>query len=153
MSRPANLAELLDRIELEELRYDYCRHLDSESWDQWLALFTDDVVYDATGVPGLDVYEGKDALEEFVEDFISSASRYSTHHAFHPVIDIDGDEATGRWVLDEVSVRPDGTVVWMQGVYRDEYRRVDGEWKFAKVSTSIEALASSEDIGVQFPGE
>lgn len=153
MSRPADVEELLDRIAIQELRYNYCRHLDAESWDEWLALFTEDIAYDASAVPGMGVYEGKDALAEFVDEVLSSASEYSAHHAFHPIIDIDGDEAEGRWVLDEVAVGTDGSVVWMQGVYEDEYRRVDGEWKFAKVSTSIEARAASKAVDMHYPGE
>lgn len=151
MDQSGDHSAVQDRIELKELRYDYCEHLDAKVWDEWLALFTEDITFDASGVPGMERLEGKEELREFIDDYLDTSSEYATHHAFHPRIDIDGDEATGKWVLDEIAVTPDGTVWWMQGSYLDEYRRVDGDWRFSTVAVTIDAQAELDGFNIQYP--
>lgn len=139
---------LVHRLDLRKLRYKYSAFYDDREWDKWLGLFTGDIVFDASEVPGGGVYEGKEAFSEFVEEHSEEARPFETHHALHPRITVDGNEASGRWVLNEVSVESDGTVWWLQGEYIDEYRLVNHEWKFSSVKVIIDAHASSNNVNV-----
>jgi uncharacterized protein (TIGR02246 family) len=41
---------------------------------------------------------------------------------------VDADHATGRWFVQEVGQRSEGTNLTIAGVYHDEYRRDAGVW-------------------------
>jgi uncharacterized protein (TIGR02246 family) len=41
---------------------------------------------------------------------------------------VDADHATGRWFVQEVGQRAEGTNLTIAGVYHDEYRREAGVW-------------------------
>ncbi len=60
----------------------------------------------------------------------------TAHVVSNPLIDVEGDEATGRWYLMLAYRTPDGEVGWKQTTYEDEYRKADGEWKIVS-SASI----------------
>jgi uncharacterized protein (TIGR02246 family) len=47
------------------------------------------------------------------------------------VIELDGDRARGLCAV-EIRAVQDGEAYTAAGHYQDEYRRVDGEWKFAR---------------------
>jgi hypothetical protein len=50
---------------------------------------------------------------------------------------VDAGTGTGEWYLVVYYEKPDGAAGWVFGTYEDEYRRVDGEWKFATVLNEI----------------
>jgi hypothetical protein len=135
---------------LRELRYEYCNALDRHDWEGYLELFTDDVRFDASGVPEMDVIEGKRKFREFVTERVAGSSVFSMHQAYHPMLDIQGDTGSGRWGLNEIVVRPDGAVWWRQGSYTDTYRRVEGTWKFEAVEVAIDGEAELDvDVDVR----
>lgn len=54
----------------------------------------------------------------------------------NPIIDIDGDQASGKWLLWEPCSFPQDDArhpIWGAAKYEDDYLRVDGEWKFKRV--------------------
>lgn len=50
----------------------------------------------------------------------------------NPIIDVNGDEATGTWYAEIPSITGVGEAIWLQGTYELGFRRVDGEWKISK---------------------
>jgi hypothetical protein len=60
-------------------------------------------------------------------------NRWESHMSHDPIIDIDGDSATGRWYYEVPVVWADGTAGWSRRTYDEEYRRVDDEWRFSLV--------------------
>jgi len=48
------------------------------------------------------------------------------------VIELAGDQATGRWSMTEHGRGPGGTGMLTLGLYRDSYSRIRGEWRFAR---------------------
>jgi hypothetical protein len=146
MSRTNKIDELAQRLDIRQLRYKYSEYYDNREWDKWVNLFTDDVVFDAREVPGREIHRGKEEFIEFVSEHSEEARPYEIHLALQPRITLDGDEASGRWILNIVSVESDGTVWWLGGEYIDEYRLVSDEWKFSSVKVVIDAQASSTDV-------
>ena len=56
------------------------------------------------------------------------------HYMLNPLIDVKGDEATGRVAgLFAFTTRERPAPVWMSNLYEDRYVRVGEEWKFAAV--------------------
>ncbi len=87
------------------------------------SLFTDDGVWD--GGPALGIVTGRTAIAERLRTTTLSFAR---HLFVNPRIEVDGDQARGRWDLLSPCRRPDGTSYWMCGYEDDEYVRVDGAW-------------------------
>ena len=124
------------REKLKELRYDYGICIDHQRFDDFVALFTADATCTYEGVG---TFEGHDDLRELAEDFIAANFEYSCHYSHHPRLDIDGDTATGTWLLEALMAYDDGRMEWRQGRYEDTYRLVDGEWKFSSITLRSEA--------------
>lgn len=135
------VAELRDREALKELRYRYGRSIDAQSWDEFLALFTDDAT--CTYV-GLGSFTGRDELRELAEDFIEANYEYTCHLFHHPILAVDSDTARGSWLLEALLAHHDGTFEWRQGRFTDEYRRVADEWRFAELTLESEAVQERE---------
>ena len=136
MGAEPTVTALAARVAIRELRHRYSRHVDDCAWDAWAELFTEDAVCDYEGRPPLD---GRRAIREFGRSVLDREYRFTMHVPLLPVIDIEGDTATGRWYLVLWYGRSDGDAGWRLGRYHDEYRRVDGTWKFAGVGTIMHA--------------
>lgn len=123
--------ELLDRIEIHELRAAYSRAIDHENYHRATEIFTDDAIVDYRG----DVCHGGEEVMTYWQERVHY--EFSLHTAQMPEISIDGDEATGKWYMAVFYVTPDGDQGWVLGGYEDEYRRVGEDWKIAGMDTEI----------------
>lgn len=131
----ARLARLEDLEAIRTLKHRYLQAADSKDMETFRASFVEDAVCD---YGPLGRFEGREAL---VEMFASVALKktddgayavWDMHHAGHPVITVDGDEATGTWSLRFRQVDTVNRSETVSGIaYDDTYRRVDGEWRIA----------------------
>lgn len=58
------------------------------------------------------------------------------HSVHSPVIEVNGDEATGRWTLLAMAVpidKPSAPPFSVYGRYIDSFRRVGGVWQQSKL--------------------
>lgn len=142
------LEQRLDRLEsieaIKQLKARYCAGCDDDHNPDTLAkLFHDDGVWEATSNGR---YEGIDAIRGFFADLRASGRiRNSAHHAINPIIEVDGDRATGHWrlIMLYTANLPDGGVQYLRiiGWYRETYRRVAGEWRFQTLFCQVEEHA------------
>ena len=64
----------------------------------------------------------------------------------NPVIEVDGDAATGAWLLwQPLVLKADGQAMWVSAHYRDTYVRVDDEWLNKSVEVDIQAYSPYEE--------
>lgn len=119
-----------ERLAIRRLKHEYCHAVDGGNYETWVALFTEDGTFERAGA---DPIEGREALYGMIADEFDEAFEYTAHVVTNPVVDVDGDAATGRWYVTLFYEESDGTVGWNQGVYEDTYRRVDGQWLHADV--------------------
>lgn len=122
------------RSEIRQLRAAYAHYLDRGDWGAWADLFAPDAVVEFGSYRTL---EGRDEIREFGETVVDDLFEYSMHTAQMPLIEVDGDSATGLWYLFAYYQLSDGDPGSIYGTYEDEYRRVDGDWKFAYVSNQV----------------
>lgn len=123
----------LEAIELiKQLKARYFRFLDTADIDGLQSVFTDDA-YAHFNSPEYDFeLNGWAALETFYRRAFTADS-FGMHNGHHPEITVDGDSATGIWYLQDIFVNlKRNETVMGSALYRDEYRKVDGEWKIAK---------------------
>lgn len=113
---------------IRRLKHEYCFLIDEGHYEEWADLFTEDGQF--TSSQG-GTYENPDEIEAFAASDFDAAFDETAHIVTNPVIDVDGDEATGRWYLVLCYRTNEGETGWIQTSYEDVYRKVDGEWKIA----------------------
>jgi hypothetical protein len=142
----ARLERLMDRVEIEGLLAAYADAITRRAFDELGGLFLPDcpVVIDThrgepvrvVGGEGVGGFVGP-AIERF--DFFELVVLNA-----HIVVD-GSDEASGRFYLCELRHdRETGERSQAFGLYRDRYRRVDGEWRFAERHYSTLARAAAD---------
>ena len=114
---------------IRQLKYRYFRALDCKDWDALGETLTKDATtaYDS----GRYAFAGRDSILEFLRGALGSRRVISMHHGHHPEIEFTGEgSAVGTWYLeDKVLFLDANTVLRGAAFYRDEYVRIDGQWK------------------------
>jgi uncharacterized protein (TIGR02246 family) len=89
--------------------------------------FTDDGEWHA---PELGRHKGHDAMISFFTSMLDGWTVFLQGLQSGVVVldAADADRATGRWFVQEVGQRAEGTNLTLAGVYHDEYRRDAGVW-------------------------
>lgn len=117
--------------EIKKLKHRYFRHLDCKQFNAMLGLFTEGATssYDS----GRHSFEGKAAIREFFTTALSNPKILHQHHGHHPEIElIDENTATGIWYMDDtVHILEHNLRVRGNGIYWDEYVKVDGQWRIS----------------------
>lgn len=132
---------LADVEAIKQLKHTYCGLCDDNyAADPLAALFTEDAVWDGGPIGS---HEGREAIRTF---FQGSSARvpFALHLVTNPVIEVDGDTATGKWYLWEplVYALPGGQEAWwMSARYDDTYRRTPDGWRFQRVKITMRMLA------------
>lgn len=132
---------LADVEAIKQLKHRYCGYCDAGyDPDRLAELFCEDAVWDG-GPIGRHV--GREAIRTF---FKGSSQRvpFALHMVMNPVIEVDGDTATGNWYLWQPLVYrlPAGEEAWwLSARYDDVYRRTAEGWQFARVTLSLKMLA------------
>lgn len=116
---------------VEQCKYRYLRCLDTKDW----AGMADVLAAGCTASYGGGAYrfEGRDEILAFLTRTMGSEQVLSSHRCHHPEIEVHGDEATGRWALDDVVLLLEFDVtVRGSAYYEDRYvRGDDGGWRIA----------------------
>jgi ketosteroid isomerase-like protein len=128
---------LEQRDAIRELKYEYTRLVDEQQWDEWADLFTEDAVCEYEGWGEL---QGRDEVREFADEVLDPYFEYTAHLMQQPVVDVDGETATGQWYVEIYYACPDGTAGWRQGRYSDAYRLVDDDWKISQIEHEFHAI-------------
>jgi uncharacterized protein (TIGR02246 family) len=116
---------LEDKDAIRELTARYCWAVSRNEVDAISALFCEDGAF----VMDDRRYEGREAIREsYGASMPDPPTRpFIQNH----VIELDGDRAKGVCAV-EIRAVQDGEAYTGAGHYEDEYRRVDGGWKFAR---------------------
>lgn len=129
---------LLDIEEIKQLKAKYCWCVDDPSkYDEFADLFAPDGKF--IEPPHLE-FAGREAIAGWMKNDYEPEVAWSRHFAVAPLIEIDGDTATGRWqgLLLSITKKDDGSedMLWAAGTYEETYRRVDGTWLFDTVTAA-----------------
>jgi uncharacterized protein (TIGR02246 family) len=115
-----------DKDAIRELTAKYCYAVVAQDSNALINMFTEDGVFDMS--PEMH-FEGRDQLAKLYTDKIDEVAPKPFIQSH--VITVNGDSATGNCAV-EIRLIDDGTAVTACGHYNDTYRKVDGEWKFAR---------------------
>lgn len=144
----------MERIAIEHecarLVYGFCNHVDAQEYDDFVALWAPDGVWETWKGP----ITGPAAIRAYLD--ARPRAEVSRHHCTNVVIDvIDGTHARGRAYFSFYVARPgtdDGkgpgilTGPAVVGEYRDEFRLTPAGWRIARrgtlITLALEAPAS-----------
>lgn len=127
MSTP-DLRSLADRLAIEALVARYCHAVSDRDDDAWFATWAEDAEWLVMG----QTVNGREKILAHYQAIVSGLALV-VQTAANPVIEVAGDEATGRWLMHEVLKTKDGHAAVNHGLYLDRYRRErDGAWRFAR---------------------
>ncbi len=142
-----SMEELLARVQvledieaIKKLKATYCYLCDAgladeRVCDELLSHFCDDASVDF-GMGSTSQYEGKAALKTFFGTVVPAAVSFCMHMVHNPIIDVQGDRATGKWYYEAPTTdAATNSAQWMTGIYEEEYVRENGVWKFASIRT------------------
>jgi hypothetical protein len=146
----ATLNELKDIEALKKLKARYCHLLDARQWNELAELFTEDATCDY-GFFG--VYNGRaEIMNKFFRELVDSASSFMVHMVHNPLIEVRGDSASGTWYLTaQTTMQPVNQAVWVMGIYRDQFRRVNQQWKLSSLKFEFKYYTPYEDGWAKTP--
>ena len=131
-----------DAEAVKKLHQRYMDLMDDLRYDEVLDLFTEDA---AIEVRNSGVKQGPEARRELYFGLrdMKKGVRDNGHLAIHPDITVNGDTATGTWLVYMLYEDPEGA--WVQGRNEVAYRKENGGWKFSRLKFT-RTLASRPDM-------
>ena len=145
----ARIRHLEDLEAIRKLKACYAAYCDDDyDADRLAPLFAEDAVWDG-GAMGR--FEGRAAIRAFFAE-ADGVVPFAIHHVTNPIIEVEGDRATGRWYLWQPCTFQQGDqALWMAGRYRDTYRREAGTWRFEHVAVELRMLSPYEEGWAKLP--
>jgi SnoaL-like protein len=132
--------EIYDAREIESIRRlkaQYVRFGDTQQWDKFLDLLTDDFEGTYETMPRMSKDQpqggsvrGKDVVGAAFKALLTGAT--TVHQVYSSEITLTGPRtATGIWAMHETVILPQ-CVFKGWGHYHEEYVKIDGAWKVRK---------------------
>ncbi len=141
----AERLQVLEDIEaIRKLKALYCAACDDDhNPDKLGELFAEDAVWEASSMGKA---EGRVAIQKMLGDLgKSGVIRNSAHNVFNPIIEVDGDTASGHWrlIMLYTGIYPNGELHYSRiiGWYNERYARIDGRWQFTSLYCEVEEAA------------
>ncbi len=133
---------LYDVERIKQLKHRYCAFCDEGYDPEGIAsLFTENGVWEGGPFGRAETRAG---IREFFAA-ISGQVAFANHYVSNPVIEVDGDRASGRWDLWQPMVMGDEpAALWLVAKYRERYVRAGDEWLFELLELDVRALSPYE---------
>lgn len=142
------VTDLQAREDIRQLTAEYMQAMHDARWEDAAECFADDATYDH-GILG--ELRSKEDIRRFYTQFMPAyeeAGGWAFDVLADPVIEVDGDDAFGRWFLLTLLIDPDSQdPAWSIATLDYEYKRIHGRWKFYKNHCIHEHLLSPYDKG------
>jgi len=116
-----------DELEIRTLVARYADAVNQRDADAWSATWTDDGEWHVFGKPT----SGREAVRTLWQGMMGGID-WVIQLPYGGILDLAGEEGSGRWYITEHLKLPDGSATLSIGHYHDRYRRVRGEWLFSR---------------------
>lgn len=120
---------------IKKLKARYCEICDDmHNPNRITSLFAEDGIWES---PDFGKAQGHGAIWELFQGFQEMFS-FSQHNITNPIIDVNGDRATGIWyIMGPWDYTEDGREIWMTARYDDDYVKIDGAWKYQHLRAAV----------------
>ena len=127
------LQQLSDMEDIRTLKHRYFRGIDTADMPLLGTLFTEDVTVDYRGGTYRVRLSGRADMLEFLANSFHSGA-VAMHHGHMPEITLTGtDDAEGIWYLEDIFIDVEQSYHTIgSAIYRDIYRREEGQWRIAR---------------------
>ena len=141
----ARIAGIEDLEAIKQLKARYCEICDdNHNPDDIVTIFTEDGIWEGKGIG---TAKGHAEIRELFVGF-QKAMSYSQHMVMNPIIEIDGDTATGRWYIFLPSTFRKGNQARWQGArYNEDYVRENGTWKIKHLRIAGPRMIADYETG------
>jgi ketosteroid isomerase-like protein len=123
---PPNQSDWSDEFEIRALVDRYCDAVNRRDVPLWLETWNEDPHWELFGRPT----QGREAALGVLQGALAMLN-FVVQTAVNPVIDVDGDRATGRWLVTEWSESEQLGRLMLLFIYHDEYERTAAGWRIA----------------------
>jgi uncharacterized protein (TIGR02246 family) len=143
------LTQRITRLEdieaIKQLKARYCTICDADhDPDRITTVFTEDGVWEGRGIGHA---EGHAAIRELFRGFQRLIS-YSQHMVMNPLIEVNGERATGVWYFFGTFTMRDGNQAkWQAARYHEDYAKVNGEWKIRHLRIKGPGMSADYETG------
>ena len=139
----AQIARLSAIEDIKQLKARYCSYCDRQYDPDGLAgLFVEDGVWD--GGPEFGRHAGRAAIHAFFKG-ASGSIVFAAHLVMNPIIEVDGDRASGQWrLIMPCTVRDAAGIAearWLLSAYDETYVRVNERWLFNSLTVDSQFYA------------
>jgi 3-phenylpropionate/cinnamic acid dioxygenase small subunit len=125
-----------DRARIFDLNARYCLSVDERRFDDWASCFTPDGVFDA---PPLGRFQGRAELIRCVAEYAKALGDARQRHLITNIsLDLEAERGTGVSNFTLYVTRNGATQFMGVGTYRDELRKLKGEWYFHNREVSMD---------------
>lgn len=135
----AALEQRITRLEdieaIKQLKARYC-HIcdDTHNPDTIASVFAEDGIWESEDFGKA---QGHKDIRELFSGF-RKLFTFSQHNITNPVIEVNGDRATGIWyIMGPWTLTENNKEIWMAARYDDDYVKIDGEWKYQHLRVDL----------------
>ena len=145
MELHARLRRLEDREEIRALVARYGRAVDDRDWDSLVGQYTPDAVFDSAAGRAV----GTDEIIAYYQE--RTAAYVASYHYPHSVeITLIDDDTAAGLVCAHAELTIEGDTIMVALRYHDDYRRVDGTWRFRERKTDLLYVLKLSELPTEF---
>lgn len=136
------ITRLEDIEAIKQLKARYCEICDDDHNPDLIAsVFAPDAIWESEAFGKATGHAEIEALFQKFKDMFC----FSQHNIMNPIINVDGDRATGMWYIMGPWTHTEGKdEKWMALRYDDDYVKVDGEWKYQHLRVALRMVADRQ---------
>jgi SnoaL-like domain len=137
------LIRLEDIEAIKQLKARYCEICDDDhNPDRITSVFAEDGIWESTefgtGRGHAEIRKLFRGFQELIE--------FSQHNVMNPIIEVKGNRATGEWYfMGPFRFRAGHQAKWLALQYKDDYVKLNGQWKYQHLRINLRLLASYEE--------
>jgi hypothetical protein len=141
----ARVQRLEDIEAIRQLKARYCEICDDDHDPERItSVFSADAIWEGRGIGRAEGHAEIRALFQRFQKLIS----FSQHMVMNPVIDVNGDSASGTWYFfGPFTMREGNQAKWQAARYHEDYVRVDGVWKIRHLRVTPPTMTADYESG------
>lgn len=139
----ATLEQRITRLEdieaIKQLKARYAEICDDlHNPDRIASCFAEDAIWES---PDFGKAQGHEEIRQLFSKFRDMFS-FSQHNMMNPIIEVNGNTATGIWyIMGPWTYNDGGEQKWLALRYDDDYVKIDGSWKYQHLRAALRMQA------------
>lgn len=144
-----SLEKIASELAIRNLVAEFANSATPPDYDNLLTLWTPDAHW-TLSTPFAMEANGLEEIEKMSKDLLDPRE-FFVQFVHSGTVDVDGDNAKGNWILQEVARGPGETYYNNYAIYEDVYKQVNGKWLFAERHYKYIFLDDTSFPGESFP--